>query len=74
MIPGEERTKNESAKKAWEEVPNPQLRADTDAVVRVDTVTICGTDRRPQGGPVENRGTEPVSRSTGPTTRRWPHH
>jgi alcohol dehydrogenase len=31
-------------KKAWEEVPDPQLQADTDAVVRVDAVTICGTD------------------------------
>ena len=31
-------------KKAWEEVPKPELRADTDAIVRVDAVTICGTD------------------------------
>ncbi len=30
--------------KAWEEVPDPQLQADTDAIVRVDAVTICGTD------------------------------
>lgn len=30
--------------KAWEEVPDPGLRADTDAIVRVDAVTICGTD------------------------------
>jgi alcohol dehydrogenase len=30
--------------KAWEEVPEPQLQADTDAIVRVDAVTICGTD------------------------------
>ena len=30
--------------KAWEEVPMPTLQADTDAVVRVDAVTICGTD------------------------------
>lgn len=30
--------------KAWEEVPKPELLADTDAIVRVDTVTICGTD------------------------------
>jgi alcohol dehydrogenase len=30
--------------KAWEEVPEPQLVADTDAIVRVDAVTICGTD------------------------------
>lgn len=31
-------------KKAWEEVPEPKIEADTDAVVRVDTTTICGTD------------------------------
>jgi alcohol dehydrogenase len=31
-------------RKDWEEVPDPELQADTDAVVRVDAVTICGTD------------------------------
>ena len=30
--------------KAWEEVPDPTITADTDAIVRVDAVTICGTD------------------------------
>jgi alcohol dehydrogenase len=30
--------------KAWEEVPMPEFYADTDAIVRVDAVTICGTD------------------------------
>jgi alcohol dehydrogenase len=30
--------------KAWEEVPKPQVVEDGDAVVRVDAVTICGTD------------------------------
>src|SRR5689334_11104918 len=30
--------------KAWEEVPDPVLQADTDAIVKVDAVTICGTD------------------------------
>ncbi len=30
--------------KAWEEVPDPVLLDDTDAVVRVDATTICGTD------------------------------
>jgi alcohol dehydrogenase len=30
--------------KAWEEVPNPQVTDDNDAIVRVDSVTICGTD------------------------------
>ena len=30
--------------KAWEEVPMPVIIDDTDAIVRVDAVTICGTD------------------------------
>ncbi len=30
--------------KAWEDVPDPVIQADTDAIVRVDAVTICGTD------------------------------
>ncbi len=30
--------------KAWEEVPKPALHDDTDAIVKVDAVTICGTD------------------------------
>ncbi|MEV4678015.1 MULTISPECIES: zinc-dependent alcohol dehydrogenase family protein [Actinomadura] len=30
--------------KAWEEVPEPQIVEDGDAIVRVDAVTICGTD------------------------------
>jgi alcohol dehydrogenase len=30
--------------KAWEEVPKPVVVDDTDAIVRVDSVTICGTD------------------------------
>jgi alcohol dehydrogenase len=30
--------------KAWEEVPDPQIIHPTDAIVRVETTTICGTD------------------------------
>lgn len=30
--------------KGWETVPDPEIQDDTDAIVRVDTVTICGTD------------------------------
>ncbi len=30
--------------KAWQEMPKPGIVDDTDAVVRVDAVTICGTD------------------------------
>jgi alcohol dehydrogenase len=31
-------------KKSWEQVPDPTILADTDAIVQVDGVTICGTD------------------------------
>ena len=31
-------------KRAWEEVPDRVIQESTDAVVRVDAVTICGTD------------------------------
>jgi alcohol dehydrogenase len=31
-------------KKSWTEVPDPSVRNPTDAIVRVDTTTICGTD------------------------------
>ena len=30
--------------KAWEEVPDPRIVDPTDAIIRVDAVTICGTD------------------------------
>ena len=30
--------------KAWEEVPDPEIIDDGDAIVRVDAATICGTD------------------------------
>jgi alcohol dehydrogenase len=30
--------------KAWEEVPMPEIRDNTDAIVRVDCTTICGSD------------------------------
>lgn len=31
-------------KKDWEEVPDPSILQPTDAIVKVDTTTICGTD------------------------------
>ncbi|MFF8193413.1 zinc-dependent alcohol dehydrogenase family protein [Streptomyces bobili] len=33
-----------SGKSAWEEIADPAIREATDAIVRVDAVTICGTD------------------------------
>lgn len=31
-------------KKAWEDVPDPVIQQPTDAIVKVETTTICGTD------------------------------
>ena len=39
-------------KRAWEEVPDAVIQEPTDAVVRVDAVTICGTDLHILGGDV----------------------
>ena len=30
--------------KEWKEVPNPKIMQPGDAIVKVDTTTICGTD------------------------------
>jgi alcohol dehydrogenase len=30
--------------RAWEDAPDPMIEAPTDAIVRIDTTTICGTD------------------------------
>lgn len=38
--------------KSWVEVPDPQVTDPTDAVIRVDTVTICGSDLHILGGDV----------------------
>ena len=35
---------NGPGRKVWEEVPTPTIQDDTDAIVRVDCTTICGTD------------------------------
>lgn len=39
-------------KRAWEDVPDPKLVDPGDAIVRVDAVTICGTDLHILGGDV----------------------
>jgi alcohol dehydrogenase len=38
--------------RSWEEVPDARIEEPTDAVVRVDSVTICGTDLHILGGDV----------------------
>ena len=56
-------------KRAWEEVPKPTIVENTDAIVRVDAVTICGTDLHILEGrcPDGDRRTSARSRS------RWNH-
>jgi alcohol dehydrogenase len=31
-------------KRSWDTVPNPTIQSPTDAIVKIDTATICGTD------------------------------
>jgi alcohol dehydrogenase len=33
-----------AGQKSWDEVPDPRLQEDSDAIVGIDAVTICGTD------------------------------
>jgi alcohol dehydrogenase len=35
-----------AGKKDWQTVPDPELTDPTDAIIKVDAVTICGTDLR----------------------------
>lgn len=39
-------------KKSWDEVADPEIQHPADAIVRVDAVTICGTDLHILGGDV----------------------
>jgi alcohol dehydrogenase len=39
-------------RRSWEDVPNPGIKDPEDAIVRVDAVTICGTDLHILGGDV----------------------
>ena len=38
--------------RSWTEIPDPQIQEPRDAVIRVDAVTICGTDLHILGGDV----------------------
>lgn len=38
--------------KSWDDVPDPKILRETDAIVRIDTTTICGTDLHILGGDV----------------------
>ncbi len=43
---------NGPGKKAWTEVPDPAITDPRDAIIRIDAVTICGTDLHILGGDV----------------------
>ena len=53
--------------KAWEDVPDPTIQHPTDAVVRIDTTTICGTDLHILKGDVCGRHRADASSAT----RAW---
>ena len=56
--------------KAWEEVAQPTIISDTDAIVRVDAVTICGTDLHILKGDVPGRDRRADPRPRGGRHRR----
>lgn len=53
-------------RRAWIERPRPEITAATDAIVRVDAVTICGTDLHILKGDVR-----PWNAAGCSGTRRW---
>ena len=57
--------------KAWEDVPMPEITADTDAVVRVDATTICGTDLHILKGdlPLAHPGGSSATKRSEPSNR-----
>ena len=42
--------------KSWSDMPEPQVQRPTDAIVRIDTTTICGTDLHILKGDVPSLG------------------
>jgi hypothetical protein len=68
-------------RKGWEEVPKPVLVDDTDAIVRVDATTICGSDLHILKGDVPEvtdgrilgHEASPTSRSRSRSTTSYPH-
>ena len=42
-------------RRAWEERPRPVIQAPTDAIVRITTSTICGTDLHSAGSWIRSR-------------------
>ena len=48
--------------KAWEDVPDPMIEDSADAIVRVDAVTICGTDLHILNGDVPEVASGRVAR------------
>ena len=57
--------------KAWEEVPDPEIPDDSDVIVRVDAVTICGTDLHILKGdvPAVHRAGSWATRRSAPSRR-----
>lgn len=56
---------------AWEEAPKPEVSADTDAIVRVDVTTICGTDLHIMKGdlPATTDGESSATKPLAPSSR-----
>ena len=52
-------------RRAWEERPRPEIQAPTDAIVRMSTTTICGTDLHILKGDVSHKEFWVVDLKTG---------
>ena len=51
--------------KTWERMPDPSVVKDTDAIVRIDNSTICGTDLHILKGDVPTTAPRPDPRPRG---------
>ncbi len=60
---------------SWDDVPDPVIRDPGDAIVRVDTTTICGTDLHIMKGDVpgrDRRAGSSATRASAPCSRSAP--
>ena len=57
--------------RSWDTVPDPTILEPTDAIVRIDTSTICGTDLHILKGdvPTYSPGRSSVTRPSAPSSR-----
>ncbi len=61
--------------RSWDDVPSPTIQEPTDAIVKISTSTICGTDLHilkgdvPEVQPGRSSATKPSGRSSRPVVQ-----